>query len=188
MFQATSSFRPRNQQGFTLLELVVVIILISVLGVIALSRYEQWRSAAEQAAIATMIGHLRSALGLEVAQQALNGGLQILPRLQGKNPMKLLAQLPYNYQGELVSTDPKAQTPGTWYYDPEQRILVYNIHYFERDKAARAQPSRLRFRIQLIYADNNQNQRFDRRTDSIAGLDLVSLDNYRWGAVRTDTN
>ena len=57
----------RNERGFSLLELVVVIILISVLAVFALDRLLALRFEAERIGVQSVVGALRS--GLRVAAE-----------------------------------------------------------------------------------------------------------------------
>ncbi len=163
-----------GQHGFTLLELVVVIILISILGLFALDRFWSLRVAAERAAVQQVVGNIRSALGLEVARYALENRLAELPLLDGSNPMLLLAQTPAGYLGE-ITPDPAAVVEGSWYFDPASKTLNYRMIYAENSAARRNEPAGARFRITLIYRDRNHNQRFDPGFDAISGLDLVRL-------------
>ncbi len=175
----TSSLGPRhssliNASGFTLLELVVVIIIISILGLFALDRFWSLRVAAERAAVQQVVGNIRSALGLEVARYALENRLAELPRLDGSNPMPLLAQTPRSYLGEL-SPDPATLAEGSWYFDPTTKTLNYRVTYRENFSSPTDESAWIRWRITLIYRDRNHNQRFDPGLDAISGLDLVRL-------------
>ena len=163
-----------RQNGFTLLELVVVIIIISILGLFALDRFWSLRVAAERAAVQQVVGNIRSALGLEVARYALENRLAELPRLDGSNPMPLLAQTPRSYLGEL-SPDPATLAEGSWYFDPTTKTLNYRVTYRENFSSPADESAWIRWRITLIYRDRNHNQRFDPGLDAISGLDLVRL-------------
>ena len=55
-------------RGFTLLELVVVICLVAILFTVAANRLWGLQVLAEQAAMDTVVGNLRSALGMKVAE------------------------------------------------------------------------------------------------------------------------
>ena len=163
-----------NASGFTLLELVGVIIIISILGLFALDRFWSLRVAAERAAVQQVVGNIRSALGLEVARYALENRLAELPRLDGSNPMLLLAQTPTDYLGKL-SPNPASVVEGSWYFNPDSKTLNYRVIYAENFDPGLDEPAHVRFRITLIYRDLNDNQRFDPGLDAISGLDLVSL-------------
>ena len=90
----------KKQQGFTLLELVVVIVIISILGLFAIDRLFAIRNAAERAAVKQVVGTIKSALGIEVARLALAGKLSAVAKLDKTNPLALLSQTPANYLGE----------------------------------------------------------------------------------------
>ena len=171
--------RLKNQQGFTLLELVVVIIVISILGLFAIDRIFAIRIAAEQAAVKHVIGTIKSALGLEVARLALEGKMAAVARLDKTNPIDLLSQAPKNYLGEKDDSHHINQ-PGAWYFDKNQKALIYNITYAENFKTSLKGTPRIRHRIKLVYNDQNENNRFDPYRDSIAGLDLVPIEKYSW--------
>ncbi len=168
-----------QQQGFTLLELVVVIIIISILGLFAIDRIFAIRIAAEQAAVKQLVGTIKSALGLEVARLALAGKMSAVAKLDKSNPLLLLSQIPNNYIGEK-NNGKKITDPGVWYFDKKQKTLVYNVLYSENFKTTLKGLPRIRHRIKLVYNDRNKNRRFDLRTDGIAGLDLVPQDKFSW--------
>ncbi len=167
---------PQANRGFTLLELVMVIIVIAILGLFALDRVWSLRIAAERAVIQQVTGNLRSALGMEVARYALENRVGELPRLDGSNPMLLLAQTPVGYLGE-VSADSTEAKAGSWYFDPATKTLNYHVSYAENFASRLEQPAQLRWQIHLIYRDRNNNQQLDPGVDAIQGLDLIRLKN-----------
>ena len=168
-----------KQHGFTLLELVVVIIVISILGLFAIDRIFVIRIAAEQAAVKQVIGTIKSALGLEVARLALDGRMSSVAKLNETNPVNLLSQTPNNYLGEKTDSDNIIE-PGVWYFNTKQKALIYNVIYKENFTTALSDLPRIRHQIKLVYNDRNNNKRFDIRYDSIAGLDLFPMEKYSW--------
>lgn len=168
-----------KQSGFTILELVVVIIVISILSLFAIDRIFAIRIAAEQAAVKQLVGTIKSALGLEVARLALEGKMSAVAKLDKSNPLLLLSQSPNNYIGEKNNGKNITQT-GVWYFDKNQKALVYNVLYTENFKTSLKGLPRIRHRIKLVYNDRNKNRRFDLRTDGIAGLDLIPVEKFSW--------
>ncbi len=174
---------PKNfiskQRGFTLLELVVVIIIISILGLFAIDRIFAIRIAAEQASVKQLVGTIKSALGLQVAQLALEGNMVAVSKLDKSNPLLLLSQTPANYIGEKDNSN-NIIKPGVWYFNKKQNALIYNVRYSEGFETKLKGLPRIRYRIKLVYNDRNKNKRFDVRYDSIAGLDLFPLEKFSW--------
>jgi len=168
-----------RQRGFTLLELVMVIIIISILGLVAVNRFWQWSVVAERANLQTVVGAIRTALGLETTRLAMRQQLDKLPGYIDTNPMNLLAQTPHTYVGEIENE--KQMVPdGSWYFDISTSLLVYRLKYTNGFSTGLAGTPRIRYRIKLVYTDNNHNGRYDRGIDDIGGLDLVTAEPYRW--------
>lgn len=168
-----------KQHGFTLLELVVVIVVISILGLFAIDRIFAIRIAAERASVKQIVGIIKSALGLEVARLALDGKMSLVAKLDKSNPMELLAQKPNNYIGEKTDKD-KIVEPGVWYFDKKQKALIYNVRYSENFITSLKGLPRIRHRIKLVYHDRNENNRFDAYYDGIGGLDLLPVEKFSW--------
>ena len=94
--------KTRRNTGFTLIELVVVIIIISTLGAVLLDRMWFYQEAAEKAAMEQMAGTLRSALHFQIADRLLNGKTADIADLAQDNPMDWLAE-PILAHGKIVS-------------------------------------------------------------------------------------
>ena len=176
-----------KQRGFTLLELVVVIIVISILGLFAIDRLFAIRIAAEQAAVKQVVGIIKSALGLEVARLALDGNLSSVAKLDKTNPVTLLSQKPNNYIGEKDGSNQVIE-PGVWYFDKKQKALIYNVIYKENFSTPLKGFPRIQHQIKLVYNDRNKNKRFDIHYDSIAGLDLFPIEKYSWNIKAIDVS
>lgn len=71
--------RFRNQSGFTLVEMVIVIIVLGILVGIAVPKYVGFKDAANKAAAKANISALRSAAAMYYAQQTVNTGAGSFP-------------------------------------------------------------------------------------------------------------
>lgn len=170
-----------QQRGFSLLELVIVVILISLLIVIAIDRLLVLRVEAERVSVEKIAGELRSALSLQVSSVVVaDGGLQNINQLNKSNPMTMLSQAPGTYVGEIKQVEPERIAPGSWYFDHDKGELVYKVINAGNLVTDLEGVKRIRFQVQLDYTDNNRNGRYDAGRDIIYGLRLQALDQYSW--------
>lgn len=166
--------------GFSLLELVVVIIIVSVLMVVAIQRLLVLQVDAERVVMESVVGSLRSGIGIKVAEKIVRQQIADLPAMDASNPIGLLAEVPNNYLGELSGADPAALPPGSWYFDTQNRALVYLVDNKRYFVGGADNPPRARFAVRLVYADKNSNGIYDAGMDAIEGLKLASLESYQW--------
>jgi prepilin-type N-terminal cleavage/methylation domain-containing protein len=101
----------RDQKGFTLIEVIVIIIIVGLLGAIAIPRYISLTKAAERGNVESVIGSLRSALNLYSAHQIVN----MLP-ITSHNPFDDLGVRPPNYAGAFGDVDLSNCPSGYWAY------------------------------------------------------------------------
>jgi general secretion pathway protein G len=166
--------------GFSLLELVIVIVIISVLAVFALQRLIAIQVDAERVAMETVVGALRSALGIKVAEIYVRQDFPGLAALAAGNPMERLAQVPANYLGALDRPEPTRLPDGRWYYDRGRGELVYLVRHSSFFEGGQPNPARARFTVRVVYSDRNGNGRYDPGVDAFEGINLVALEPYRW--------
>jgi prepilin-type N-terminal cleavage/methylation domain-containing protein len=169
----------RSNHGFSLLELVIVIVIVSVLLVVAISRLLALQVDAERVAMENVAGALRSAIGIKVAEAIVKQDIRNLIGLEGSNPMDRLAEVPTNYLGELDNPDLGGLADGNWYFDRGARALVYLVRNGGFLDGGSPDPPRVRYAIRLVYTDRNRNGRYD-SGDSVEGLRLAVLEPYRW--------
>jgi len=176
----TRPLRTIRHAGFSLLELTIVVSLIAVLIVIAIDRIWPLRQEAERVGVATVVGALRSALGLELLNRAVEGNLRNLAELDGANPMDLLVQVPGTYSGEYDNRNPADVPGGEWYFDRAHALLVYRLRFASPQDDLLPAPPHARFRLDLRYRDVDGDGRYAPDTDEIHGLDIQALDPYPW--------
>ena len=174
------SYRRNTIRGFTLLELVVVICLISILFVFAVNRLLKLEVEAERVSVQQTLGILQSALAMEIAAHVARDTLPELDRLIGSNPMDLLADVPVNYLGEIEKPRAGKIESGTWYFDKTGRILVYRVRNSEYLRTSLKGPARIRIKIVPVFDDINSNGRYDSGLDRLKGLRLQPVEAYRW--------
>lgn len=170
----------RVGRGFSLLELTVVIIIVSLLAVIAIARLLAIQVDAERVTMESVVGTLRSALGMAVAEAIVRQNLRALETLEGTNPMERLAELPTNYLGVFEQPDPASFEDGHWYFDKQAGELVYLVRNTAHFSGGTDNPPRARFAVRLVYADRNGNGRYDSGVDSVEGLRLAPVESYKW--------
>ena len=169
-----------ERRGFSLLELLIVIVILSVLLVVAIDRLLVLRIEAERATVQTVIGALRSALYIQFAGAAARGEIRRMDTAGGSNPMVHLAEKPDGYIGEFYGPDPAVFEPGTWYFDLRDRALVYVVRFPQPFVTPLAGPPRLRLTVEPDYEDVDRNGRFDPGRDPVRGLKLVPLEPFFW--------
>ncbi len=99
------------QKGFTLLEVILIIIIVGVLGALAIPKYISFTKDAERASVESVIGSLRSALNLYSGGQVVNTQ-PITPH----NPFDDLGSQPSNYVGSFGDVNLSNCQSGEWAY------------------------------------------------------------------------
>ena len=139
--------RHTRQQGFTLLEMLLVITLLAVLFLVAIENLLPLAGEAERVAVEQNRVVVDTALRGEATERLLKKGRDAVRAMEGDNPIDYLARPPANYMGEYPSADPADIPPGYWYWDPDGQWLVYRVRhsrYFETELDG---PARIRFRV-----------------------------------------
>jgi len=117
----------KTQKGFTLIELVMVIVILGILAAVAIPKFADLTSRAETSAEEGIIGGLRSALSVYASDQVSSGAAQSL--WYPKNPFDAVQDYPTSLD-TLVQTKPDfAGTPADrniWRADgaPNEAVTV----------------------------------------------------------------
>jgi len=182
MARPATSARPARAyaRGFSLLEMVVVVVAIGILAGLALERLVPLIGQAERVAFIRVRGQLQNALMLETAQRLVRGESRLVPRMAGSNPMDYVLQAPANYLGSYENPAHEEMPTSHWYFDEGRGHLVYRVGSRAKFEADVGPRDRAEFRVQLAYRDGNGNGSYEASADIFDGVWLKSVYPYRW--------
>lgn len=121
--------RKHSQSGFTLIELVIVIVILGILAAVAIPKYEDMREQARVATLKGQLGSIRSAIAIQYARNALNGNATF-PTLDGtifadgrvpKDPVN---------NSQAVKTTPGIDDAGGWQYNSTTGVVKANLNAY----------------------------------------------------------
>lgn len=164
-----------NQRGLTLLELAVVIVVISAVGLVALNYYYKLMVDVERTTMERDVSAMRTAIGLQIAAHYAGGRMAELAGWTGGNPMERLVEPPDNYRGVTDHIDSELKK-GSWYFDKKRDVLVYLVRnrlFFETELDS---PARAEFQLVAQFAEG-QTTAGQRQ---VSGLELRTIHPYRW--------
>lgn len=164
----------RRQHGFSLLELAVVAVILSLLLGLLLERLTFYQEAAERARFEATLQGYKTALQIRLAELILERREGEARSLEVENPTRWLSETPTDFGGSY----PQRPEPGVWYYDEASRELVYVANSARRLQVeARNGMKQLRFSVKIVYQDVAVSGRAIR---SVAGISLQPAAAYRW--------
>ncbi len=120
----------RNPAGFTLIELVIIIVVLGILAAVAIPKYFDMVSDAKESACRGALGGLRSAVSIWYAKEALETGTASWPPIDSLQTVGIVMEqsIPPNpYQSDdsapdsIVTGVTKGTTVGSrggWAYNP----------------------------------------------------------------------
>jgi MSHA pilin protein MshA len=103
----------RSQSGFTLIEILMVVLLVSILAAVSIPQFIDFRSDAKNAATQSAVGTLRTAIVNQYAQSGVRCGAAKWPDVtqlqnnditKGTNPPCTIAQVPSASDRAFVAT------------------------------------------------------------------------------------
>jgi prepilin-type N-terminal cleavage/methylation domain-containing protein len=167
------------QRGFTLLELVVVIAIVSILIGLFLNRVMIYQELAEKTAMEQVVGTLQSALVLQHAQIQTRGQASDVAAMSIDNPMHWLQKIPRNYAGEFYGATPLSAPPGNWLFDLKSRELVYLVQHTDHFKPGMGGRQWIRFHV-VIKHEKSLLPSLQNAPVELAGMSLEPVETYVW--------
>jgi general secretion pathway protein G len=171
----------QSSSGFTLLELMVVVSIIAVLATTLLNRIGVYQEQAEKAAMEQTVGSIRSALAMQFADLIVHGRVNEVPSMLKQNPVTFLAQPPGNYVGEYYAPKPGDVVSGHWYFDLQNRNLIYSVNNKAHFKSE--EDGRIRFQVRLVTGvemTGYKGQSNVSNKNNIEGVILEQVVPYSW--------
>lgn len=118
--------RTKSESGFTLIELVIVIVILGILAAVAIPKYEDMREQARVATVKGQLGSIRSAVAIQYARNALNGSATF-PTLDGTIFADgRVPKEPVN-NSSAVKTTAGIDDAGGWQYTQATGIVKINV-------------------------------------------------------------
>lgn len=114
-----------KQLGFTLFELLGIILVVSVLSILLFDRFLGYQALAEKTAMEMTVINMRSGLRLRVAELMMQDKMNEIGSLVHENPINWLAAPPPNYIGTFQNPEQHAIPTNAWYFDTRRQELVY---------------------------------------------------------------
>lgn len=167
-------------RGFTLLELVIVIVIIGVLAGFLLDRVLPLVGQAERVAFQQVRSQVQSALLLEAAERIARGESSSLGELAGANPMSLLLLPPGNYIGERSRPRIGDLPRRAWYFDTRDGRLVYRPGRQARVETLEGPQDRIELAVSFAFRDRDGDGRYQPSIDHFDGLRLAPVYPFRW--------
>jgi MSHA pilin protein MshA len=116
----------RSSRGFTLIELVIVIVILGILAAVAIPKYEDMQEQARSATLKGQLGSIRSAVAIQYGRNALNGSATF-PILSGA--IFGDGQIPKEpvMRSNAVKTNPGVDNAGGWVYNQTTGMVLANL-------------------------------------------------------------
>jgi prepilin-type N-terminal cleavage/methylation domain-containing protein len=163
--------RRLRRHGFTLIELMMVITIISLLFLAAAERFLYWEERAEKASMESVLAGVKMGLQIRMAEMIMANQQGKAIELETENPMRWLQEPPVNYAGEYVAR----AKPGYWYYADKEHELVYVPNSNSYLETGQPGGKELWFRVAVRYETSAVT---GGRTP--VGVTIVTVREFKW--------
>ncbi|MBI5429717.1 MAG: prepilin-type N-terminal cleavage/methylation domain-containing protein [Nitrosomonadales bacterium] len=168
-----------TSKGFTLIELIVVIIIILILSGLFLNRMMFYIGQAEKVAMEEVAGTIQSSLTMQYGKLLTRGKPSDLAALANDNPMAWLQKKPRNYLGEFYGPTPQSVESGNWVFDLKTRELVYLVRNGGYFKPGADGESWIRFHV-VIDRDPSRLPSLKNAAPEVTGILFKPVTPYQW--------
>ena len=151
---------------------------------ILFSRLHSLQRKAEQVGVQQVVGNLRSALSLRIAEKVAQNQYDRLGELAHENPFDWLQEyntLPGNYEGKQKVVNVEQLSPGSWAYESSSRDLIYRVQANNDLHYEFNGPPQLRFRVFFQFSAKNINGIADSNRNYVSSAKLLPVKPYHWG-------
>jgi len=119
----------KSESGFTLIELVIVIVILGILAAVAIPKYEDMQEQARVATLKGQVGSIRSAVAIQYARSAMNGSAAF-PVLDGTIFADGNVPKEVVMKSNAVKTTPGVDNAGGWVYTQANGMVKVNLNAY----------------------------------------------------------
>ena len=173
----------KTQRGFTMFELLISLIIISILTVVLLNRVWFYQEQIEKASMMQLANTLQGALFVRYSSLLAQRRDADIKALVDENPMHWLMQAPANYAGEFAEVTPNTVPPGSWAFDLGTRELIYVPEKSDFLAPGKNGFKWVRYKAQLIYYPMLGKQQKDgtkKQAKELSSVFFKPVENYHW--------
>ncbi len=171
--------RVQSSKGFTLIELIVVIIIIVTLMGFFMNRVSFYQEQAEKVAMEGVVGAIQSALILQYGQLQTRGKSSDIATLIQDNPMNWMQKKPANYAGEFFEPTLKSASSGNWIFDLKTREMVYLVRNGTHLNPGAGHQPWIRFHV-VTQLELSRLPSLQNNPPELTGILFEPVESYTW--------